>query len=150
MLPATCKFTEERRLPYGLLKMLFIASSIDSTGQFLTTDPLYKPEYIGAAKPDFKKVTNRARKNNQIELNSSYDHLIAQTKYVDFANYQLQDPDLFAKVLNEVFDMHAKRVIQPYISKIFSFQDVNKAFKFIQGRKCLGKVLIDVGSKNIS
>lgn len=115
----------------------------------MTTDPLYHRDYFAAAKPDFKKITTKAKKQ-QIELNVSYEQIIGQTKYVDFADLQLQDPGLFATILTEVFDMHAKGVIEPFISRVYPFQDANKALKFIQGRKCLGKVLVEFESKNSS
>lgn len=106
------------------------------------------PEHFGAQRPDFKKVTSKAKKQNEIELTVNYDHITNRTKYVDFADYQLQDPELFKKILNEVFDMHSKGVIEPYISKIFTFHDVNKALKYLQGRKCLGKVLVKINSES--
>lgn len=123
---------------------------MNTSGQYLTTDPLFIPEYFVSAKPDFKKVTSKHRKQNPIDVNPKYDHLIAQTKQIDFASLQLQDPGLFTKLLNEVFELHAKGIIEPYISHIFTLRDINKAVKYAQGRKCLGKVLIDVGSKNAS
>lgn len=123
---------------------------MDTSGQYLTTDPLFIPEYFVSAKPDFKKVTSKHRKQNPIDVKPNYDHLITQTKQVDFANLQLQDPGLFSKLLNDVFDLHSKGIIEPYISHIFTLRDINKALKYAQGRKCLGKVLIDVGSKNVS
>lgn len=123
---------------------------MDAAGQYLTTDPLFHPDHFGDARPDFKKIIAKADLSKQIELKVVYDKLLEQIKPVDFANLQSKDPGLFAKVWSEVLELHAKGLIEPYISKVIPFRDANKALKFIQGRKCLGKILIDMGASTNS
>lgn len=69
---------------------------------------------------------------------------VEKIKRVNIANYQLNDQQYYEQVMNEVYDLIASEKVSPFISKTFKLGDVNRATNFINSKKCLGHVLINV------
>lgn len=117
--------------------------SVDPSGQYLTTDPLFDAEYFATAKPDFTKVTSKHLKINPNETDGPQVGLVEKVKGIDLARTQLQDPNTFNQIFSEVCDLYAKKTIQP-VFETFAINNVGRALKFMEGKKSLGKVLIKV------
>lgn len=116
------------------------------SGQYLTSDPVFTVERFYNTKPDFKKVTKKHKTLNPDDIVENYDELAAKIKLVNLTHYQSTDAEQYQKIVRDVFSMYSKETIQPFVSKTFRLDDINKAVKFAQGKKCIGKILIKVGS----
>lgn len=119
--------------------------SIDSTGVYITTDPLFSPEYFADVKPNFKRVTQKHAKRNKENPAIAPDSLLSYVKQTNLMHLQLQDPILFNQILAQVYDLYTKKTIDP-IYKVFNLTEINKAILYATNRKSLGKILIKVGT----
>lgn len=119
---------------------------MDPSGHYLTSDALFTVDRFSSTRPDFKKVTKKHKTLNPEDIAESYDELAAKIKLVNLTQYQATDAGQYQQIVREVFNMYSKQTIQPFVSKIFTLDDINKAVKFAQGKKCIGKILIKVGS----
>ncbi|KAF5272099.1 hypothetical protein FQA39_LY01182 [Lamprigera yunnana] len=63
---------------------------------------------------------------------------------LDLLQIKKSDPDAFRCTVNDVLDLADQGLISAFISKEFSFEDINKAIKFIEDHKSTGNVLISM------
>lgn len=66
---------------------------------------------------------------------------INKVRIVNLAKYHTEP--LFNQIVGDVFSMLTQRKIEPFVSVTYPLGDVNKAVKYIQRKKCLGKVLVE-------
>lgn len=116
---------------------IVVCSSVEPTGHFLTDDPFFDAKTI--ERPYFKKVTAQS-----VDNISTSTEWISKVQIVNLAKLQLTEPIVFRKCIDDAFNLFADEKILPFISNTYSLKDANKATKFIQSKKCLGKVLIDL------
>lgn len=116
----------------------------------MTYDPFFSPETFDP--PYFKKDTGKKVKKTKATLEEIETpenvEWTERIKSVDITNYQTTDPVYYEKIANRVFDLYATETIQPKISQICDLKEINKAIQFINSKKCLGKVLVNMQQRN--
>lgn len=124
--------------------------SIDPNGYFLTDDSFFSADTFQA--PYFKKDINKKGRKASLEEIEEPENVewISRVKYVDATKYQSTDPAFYDATVKQVFDLYATEKIDPFVSKIFSLRDVNKAVQFVHQKKCLGKVLLDTDRSKVN
>lgn len=65
---------------------------------------------------------------------------ISKVRKVNLAKYHTEP--IFNQTVGDVFSMLTQGKIEPFVSATYPLGDVNKAVKYIQRKKCLGKVLV--------
>lgn len=122
--------------------------------QFLTSDPFYTPdskkivESITDLKKTFKKEKiSDVGDDDEKDVLDSANNFISRIQYVDISEFRMKNLDLYRQVVQDTFVLCEEEIIAPYISRTFNLDDVNDAVKFIKEKKCTGKVLIDVKSR---
>lgn len=113
---------------------------MDPDGILLTADPFYSPELFLASKPNVKKF----KKNGDSNEEKDQSDLVNRIQQVDLSEYRIKDLDLYRQIVQDTLILCEEEIVNPYISRILSLHDVNEAVKFIQEKKCTGKVLIDL------
>lgn len=113
----------------------------------MTDDAFYTPEKL--EKPYFKKSTiqvKRSRKKSQPTVNDETPgEWVSNIQRINLAKYQKSDPILYKNILNETFKLFTEKKITPHVSKVHnSLVDFNKAVKFVQNKKCVGHVLVEL------
>lgn len=111
----------------------------------MTEDPFFSSETFEA--PYFKKDTGKKVKKKkstleEIEEPENIDWT-ERVQKIDITKYQTLDPELYERIINQAFDLHATEKINPFVSQVWNLRDVNKAIQFVNLKKCLGKVLIN-------
>lgn len=59
-------------------------------------------------------------------------------KYRDF------DKEFYRQTISDTLALCEEEIIAPYVSKTFGLHEINDAVDFIKGKKCTGKILIDI------
>lgn len=72
---------------------------------------------------------------------------LERVKYIDISKIKEKNNEIFDEIIDETIEMFSREEIDPYPSAIYSLADVNKAIKYIYGKKSLGKVIIDMKRK---
>lgn len=111
----------------------------------MTNDALYTPETL--VKPYFKKSIVQKKTGRKKDESKSTDdeEWTSNIQRINLAKYQKSDPILYKNILNETFHLFTEKKINPYISKTHnSLVDFNKAVKFVNNKKCLGQVLVEI------
>lgn len=137
------------------IRILF---SISPAGQFLTIDPFYTVENFEP--PHFRKDTNHVRKrttkaekadkkagkpkptSEEIEAAENANDWTQRIKRVNILGYQIREPEYYEQIINEVNDLIATEKVEPFISKTYNLNESNKAIHYLNGKKCLGNVLV--------
>lgn len=68
----------------------------------------------------------------------------ASLTMVNFKHLRKTNPSYFRLLVQDTVDMADQGLIKPHISAKYSLKDVNEAVKFIEEKKCTGKVVINV------
>lgn len=63
---------------------------------------------------------------------------------VSLCSLREQDLELYRDVVSDTLDLADEGVIGAHISAVFTLEKVNEAIEYINGKKCTGKVLIEV------
>lgn len=63
---------------------------------------------------------------------------------VNVESLRSSNNEYFRQLVQDTLDMADQSLISAHISKTFRLKDVNNAVKFIEERKCTGKVVIDM------
>lgn len=121
----------------------------------MTDDSLFDPKNFEV--PKFKKdLTKRVQKVKKKKKGDSEDTEVPETpewvsniEKIDVTKYQISDPEFYEKTVNQVFDWYATEKINPYVSQTCKLEDVNRALNFMTAKKCLGKVLINIGRNQL-
>ena len=64
---------------------------------------------------------------------------------VDLAQIQRREPETHARLMAQLFDWLASGKLQPVVGKIVPFENFREAFKTMQSRSALGKMIIKFG-----
>lgn len=62
--------------------------------------------------------------------------------------YIRKNPEVLVGCINDVLKMLEANQIHPHVSRVFSLNEINEAFKFIMDRKSTGKVLISMSNSS--
>lgn len=132
--------------------MFTIMYSVDSTnGKFLTVDSLYNRATFSSTKPEFmktkKKKDNDDNADNNKDSTEHENNFVEKIQKVNLFDKRKNDKELYRQIINDTLELCEEEIITPYVSKIFALSDVNNAVKFIKGKTCTGKVLIDINMK---
>ena len=65
---------------------------------------------------------------------------------VFWGSFCMREAKLNAKNFNELFEMHAKKLIQPKVEKIYSLEQTREAIESLANREAKGKVAIQIKS----
>ena len=65
---------------------------------------------------------------------------------VFWGSFCMREAMLNAKNFNELFEMHAKKLIQPKVEKIYSLEQTREAIESLANREAKGKVAIQIKS----
>jgi len=64
---------------------------------------------------------------------------------VDLAQIQRREPETHTRLMAQLFDWLASGKLQPVVGKIVPFENFREAFKTMQSRSALGKMIIKFG-----
>src|SRR5438445_57531 len=64
---------------------------------------------------------------------------------VDLAQIQKREPETHARLMAQLFDWLASGRLQPVVGNIVSFENFREAFKTMQSRSALGKMIVKLG-----
>ena len=64
---------------------------------------------------------------------------------VDLAQIQKREPETHARLIAQLFDWLASGKLQPVVGKVVPFENFREAFKTMQSRSALGKMIIKFG-----
>lgn len=107
-------------------------------------DPSFDPAKL--ARPYFKKKLTKSRKETQetAENETESNEWLERVQVVSLSKIAEKDPKMFTKITDETIEMFAAGKIEPCPSAIYSLKEVNKAIKFVYGKKSLVKVLVNM------
>lgn len=111
-------------------------------GSFITADPFFSKVTFPSTKPEFKKTSSK--KKEDAAPTESTDEFVPKIQHIDLGEHRVLDLNLYRQTIQDTLSLCEEEIITPYISKTFPLKDINKAVKFIKGKKCTGKVLIDL------
>lgn len=63
---------------------------------------------------------------------------------VNVETLRITNNEYFRQLVQDTLDMADQSLISAHVSKTFGLKDINEAIKFIEERKCTGKVVIDM------
>lgn len=120
--------------------------SVDpENGQFISVDAAYNPTTFTSSKP--KEEFKKSKKPKEEENQENADWFVSKIQHLDLHKVQETDKDFYRQIVTDTLALSEEDLITPYVSKTFGLGDVNEAVKFIQEKKCTGKVLIDLKQK---
>lgn len=139
-----------------VLVSLLSPNSVEPGGRYLTDDRHFNAEtYV---RPYFKRLESKQKNKKSDAKTTKQDakteakteaksapistEWLQQVRIVSLAKY-VNEPLTFDKIINDVIAMLSEAKIEPFISATYPLGDVNKAIRFIQRKKCLGKILVD-------
>lgn len=134
---------------------LFLGS-ISPSGHFLTVDPYFSAEKFEPPyfRKDTGKKTKKERKVEKVPEKVAEEiedepkaNWVERVKRVNIASYQISEPEYYEKVISQVYDLCATEQLEPLISQTYKLKDINKAVNFINNKKCLGNVLVEMQDK---
>jgi NADPH:quinone reductase len=64
---------------------------------------------------------------------------------VDLAQIQKREPETHARLMAQLFDWLASGKLQPVVGKVVPFENFREAFKTMQSRSALGKMIVKFG-----
>jgi NADPH2:quinone reductase len=64
---------------------------------------------------------------------------------VDLAQIQRREPETYTRLMAQLFDWLASGQLQPVVGKVVSFENFREAFKTMQSRSALGKMIVKFG-----
>ena len=64
---------------------------------------------------------------------------------VDLAQIPRREPDAQSRVLSQLFTWLKEKKLNPVVGKVFAFEDFRDAFKTMQTRSALGKMVVRIG-----
>ena len=64
---------------------------------------------------------------------------------VDLAQIQKREPETHTRLIAQLFDWLASGQLQPVVGKVVPFEDFREAFKTMQSRSALGKMIVKFG-----
>jgi len=64
---------------------------------------------------------------------------------VDLAQIQRREPETHTRLIAQLFDWLASGKLRPVVGKVVAFEDFREAFKTMQSRSALGKMIVKVG-----
>ena len=64
---------------------------------------------------------------------------------VDLAQPQRREPETHTRLMAQLFDWLASGQLQPVVGKIVPFENFREAFKTMQSRSALGKMIVKFG-----
>jgi NADPH:quinone reductase len=64
---------------------------------------------------------------------------------VDLAQIQRREPETHTRLIAQLFDWLASGQLQPVVGKVVPFEDFREAFKTMQSRSALGKMIVTFG-----
>lgn len=108
-------------------------------------DPYFSAEKFEP--PYFRKDTGKKGKSKataeEIEAETQVDW-VERVKRVNIGSYQISEPEYYEQIISQVSDLLATEKLEPFISQTYKLKDINKAVSFINNKKCLGNVLIEL------
>ncbi|WP_245739945.1 beta-ketoacyl synthase N-terminal-like domain-containing protein, partial [Thermoflavimicrobium dichotomicum] len=63
---------------------------------------------------------------------------------VDLRKQGLENPEILRDYGNEMFQLVEKKVIQPTICKVFPFDQIKEAYRYLENRKNIGKIVVSI------
>src|SRR4029453_11523143 len=69
---------------------------------------------------------------------------------VDLAQIQKREPETHARLMAQLFDWLATGQLQPVVGKVVPFENFREAFKTMQSRSALGKMIVKFGVRERS
>lgn len=132
-----------KRLKKSFFFLINIIYSVDKeTGHYFTVDPTYNPDTFATTKPEFKK-SKKSKESTEEEGDG--DAFVSKIQHVNLYKYRDFDKDFYRQTIADTLALCEEEVIVPYVSQKFQLSKVNEAVEFIRGKRCTGKVVIDVG-----
>jgi NADPH2:quinone reductase len=64
---------------------------------------------------------------------------------VDLAQIQKREPETHSRLITQLFDWLASGKLQPVVGKVVPFENFREAFKTMQSRSALGKMIVNFG-----
>jgi NADPH2:quinone reductase len=64
---------------------------------------------------------------------------------VDLAQIQKREPETHARLMAQLFDWLASGQLRPVVGKVVPFESFREAFKTMQSRSALGKMIVKFG-----
>lgn len=64
--------------------------------------------------------------------------------FVNVENLRTTNNAYYRQIIQDTLDMLDQNLISPHISATYKLKDVNEAIKFIEEKKCTGKVVIKI------
>lgn len=118
----------------------FFSFSASAEAKFFTDNPFFDVDASEA--PYFKKELSK-KVATLCEFRSPIDWS-RNVKKVNLAKLQHQERKLFKKTIDETFELFLDQKIKPFVSKMYSLTETNGAYRFIDMKKCLGNVIVDL------
>lgn len=119
------------------------AYSVDrDSGKFFSVDAAYNPSTFPSSKP--KEEFRKSKKKKEQDNADDVDWFVPKIQHIDLHQLQETDKDFYRQTVMDTLALSEEDLINPYVSRTFSLNEINEAVKFIKEKKCTGKVLIDI------